>query len=261
MPTISFRIDDELKERIDVLAESQGFNTSALFRDALADKVEELEAGDEKAQFRISLKERLSLVLQLRILEKLSVDEHERAEYAQQITLLTSGYELHYRDLVEWFDVGFSARWCREVIDILSMFADLNWAFDNMSAEQQATVDRHAITFIGFDGNNETPQMAYAKFFMFDMDRFQSLHKQGQETGLNSHCPMLPAYRRMLGMFRTIKVPRGNSLADHRLTVAQVNAVVAARHSCLKADKGAIFKAASQAAKASDFVLAACPKA
>jgi uncharacterized protein YfbU (UPF0304 family) len=230
MPTISFRIDDELKERIDALVESQGLNVSALFRDALTDKVDELEAGDEKAQFRISLKERLGLVLQLKTLEKLATDEHDRADYARQIELLTSGYELHYRDLVEWFDVGFSARWCREVIDILSMFADLNWAFDGMPAEQQATVDRHAITFLGFDGNNETRQMAYARFFMFDMNRFQSLHKQGQETGLNSHCPMLLTYRRMLGAFRIIKVPGGNSLADHRLTVAQVNAVVAARH-------------------------------
>lgn len=231
MPTISFRIDDELKERIDALVESQGLNVSALFRDALADKVDELEAGDEKAQFRISLKERLGLVLQLKTLEKLATGDHDRAGYARQIELLTSGYELHYRDLVEWFDVGFSARWCREVIDILSMFADLNWAFENFTSEQQATVNRHAITFLGFDGNNETRQMAYARFFMFDMDRFQSLHKQAQETQLDSHQQMLPAYRRMLGVFRTLKATGGNSLADYRLTVDQVQAVVAARHS------------------------------
>lgn len=236
MPTISFRIEDDLKERIDGLVDRMGLNVSALFRQALADKVEELEAGDEKAQLRLSLKERLGLVLQFRTLAelaKLGNNESEEEDCRRQIELLSSGYELHYRDLVGWFSTGFAARWSKEVIDILSMFADLNWAFDNFTPEQQAAIDHHAITFVGFDGNNETRQMGYARFYLFDMNNFQSLHQQAKATDVNSHCQMLPTYRRMLSVFRTLEVPGGYDPADHRLTVEQVSAVVTARYGAI----------------------------
>jgi predicted transcriptional regulator len=44
MKTISVRIDDELKRRLDRLTDAHGLNASHLMRQAIAEKLEELEA-------------------------------------------------------------------------------------------------------------------------------------------------------------------------------------------------------------------------
>jgi predicted DNA-binding protein len=46
MTTITFTIDDEVKARLDALASRHGLNTAALVREALLDKLEELEDHD-----------------------------------------------------------------------------------------------------------------------------------------------------------------------------------------------------------------------
>ena len=43
MKTISIRIDDDVKQRWDRLADEYGLNQSRLMRDAILDKLEELE--------------------------------------------------------------------------------------------------------------------------------------------------------------------------------------------------------------------------
>lgn len=43
MKTVSIRIDDDVKQRWDRLADEYGLNQSRLMRDAIVDKLEELE--------------------------------------------------------------------------------------------------------------------------------------------------------------------------------------------------------------------------
>jgi predicted DNA-binding protein len=43
MPSISVRVEDALKERLDRLARAQGLNLSHVPREAIAERVEELE--------------------------------------------------------------------------------------------------------------------------------------------------------------------------------------------------------------------------
>ena len=43
MKTVSIRIDDEIKQRWDALADLHGLNASHLMRQAITDKLEELE--------------------------------------------------------------------------------------------------------------------------------------------------------------------------------------------------------------------------
>ncbi len=43
MKTLSIRIDDDVKQRWDRLADAYGLNQSRLMRDAIVDKLEELE--------------------------------------------------------------------------------------------------------------------------------------------------------------------------------------------------------------------------
>ena len=77
------------------------------------------------------------------------------------------------------------------------------------------------VTFLGFDGNNETEHMGIAMFLVRDMDRFSSF--KGRD--LNSHMPLLDAYRRMLQTFLPIR----STLTGGELSVPQIIAVLKAR--------------------------------
>jgi uncharacterized protein YfbU (UPF0304 family) len=221
--TISFRIDDDTKVRLDALVESRGINISRAFRDALTDKIAELEMTDLRSQLRFTLKERMELVFQLRTLISVSKDEDERNSYENYIEILVSGYELNYRDLVEWFDPnGFDVKSCRETHAILHMFSELAWGYRKLNAAQKKTIDAQTIEFAGFDGNNEPGYMAYARFVLFKLNLYESLRAYTTATGLNSHFPMLPKYRSMLNVFSTLSKP------NRPLTLADIQAIVAA---------------------------------
>lgn len=225
MATVSFRIEDEFKERLDRLAEDQGLNASHIFRQALIEKLLEVEPrGDGECRFPLTTKERLSLVIQLRTLAAVTTDEHEKNHIETQIEALISGYEYHYPEMVAYYSNGLSRRACVEVLDILTMYSELKWAFDGL--RNKDGIKKDDVLFPGFDGNNETSQMCYAMYFLFKLDRFNSLHEQAKKNGCNSHCPMLTTYRRMLTVFQTERKRTGSSA---RLSVASIKAILAAR--------------------------------
>ncbi len=211
--TVSFRIKDEIKERLDRLAEDRGLNVSHLFRQSLIDKLSELEPrGDVENRFPLTLKERLGLVLQLRTLAAVS-GESERESLAIQIEALESGYEFHYRELITPFDNGLSRRACVEVLDILEMHSELYWGYQKL--KDRGGIKETDIQFRGFDGNTEFRQMSYGKYFLFDLNRYESLHDSVKKNGCDSHCPMLDTYRRMLRLFDTRKRPPSPLSAEH----------------------------------------------
>jgi uncharacterized protein YfbU (UPF0304 family) len=66
--------------------------------------------------------------------------------------------------------------------------------------------------------------MAYAHYFTIDLDRFNSLHP-GKSAALNSHCPMLPRYRKMIPVWRQRRNPSQPLSADDiRAVLAAGNA-------------------------------------
>lgn len=72
MATVSFRVNDELKRELDELSAEKGINLSKLFRQALETIKDELLYGShERAGLKLSLKDRLMLSNQFRILESL----------------------------------------------------------------------------------------------------------------------------------------------------------------------------------------------
>lgn len=220
MLTVSFRIEDEIKERLDHLAEDRGLNVSEIFRQALLDKLLEIEPkGTGENRFPLTIKERLALVLQLRTLAAVcGTDEKESLRL--QIEALQSGYEFHYPDLVTPFDNGLSRRTCIEVLDILEMYSELLWSFQKL--KDKSGVKETDIWFPGFDGNYEGRQMSYANYFLFDLDRYESLHNQVKKNRCNSHCPMLDTYRKMLRAFRPLKRP------TNPLSAGDIKAILAA---------------------------------
>ena len=147
-------------------------------------------------------KERLILSNQLKILEKLYPDEADY--YAQHRKALEEGYALHYSWLFENIYDEMSVEECKEVLDFLDMYRAITFSYQKL--EDKGELESHSyLKFSGFDGNNETKQMAYAQYFMIDLDRYQELRYDQPSPDLNSHMQMLPKYRNMLKKWKNCK--------------------------------------------------------
>ena len=92
-----------------------------------------------------------------------------------------------------------------EVVDYLEMWSFIEDSFQVLDGPTQAGIkdqkDLMSPVFHGFDGNNETEHMGVAIFMVKHLERFTEF--EGRD--MNSHCPMLPRYRRMLEVFRPIR--------------------------------------------------------
>ncbi len=214
MPTVSFRLDDDLKDRLDKLVERRGLNVSAIFRQALTDKVDELEHGRrEAAGFSLSLKERLALANQCKILAALYPQEAD--QYRSHVEALQSGYEMHYPWIVEDFSSGLGKEECSEVLDVLQMYDDLAYSYEALADKDGLREDD--VAFPGFDGNNEGAQMDYARYFVVDLGRYGRLRQRALDIGFNAHFPTLAMYRRMLPAHRRLsRAPKALSASDIR---------------------------------------------
>lgn len=167
---------------------------------------------------KLSRVERLILANQYRILEALYPDEAE--SYANRREAIENGYEMHYRWQAEHIYDGddvMTEEESREVLDILDMFAALKRS-QSLVADD-ASVESWHLTFSGFDGNNETKQMAYARYFCgLNGGRYTELDRG---DNFNSHMPSLERYRRQLREWR-------KSADPHSLTKEDVIRIAAA---------------------------------
>ena len=68
----------------------------------------------------------------------------------------------------------------------------------HQSAQALTDEPEIAISFHGFDGNSETQQMSYAKFYIDELHRFTELTEIAQSPDYNSHYPTSERYRLML---------------------------------------------------------------
>ncbi|WCM26296.1 YfbU family protein [Sphingomonas sp. QA11] len=149
----------------------------------------------------LTKKERLGYIYQLRILEALYPDE--AIDFARKRTALEDGYSLHYEWLTETLSDDMSAEECREVLNILDMYRAITFALQKLD-EGDALRGHRLAKFLGFDGNNEGQLMAYVRYFIMDLDRFDEL-KEGKFPSFNSHMPMLDTYRAMLERWNLIE--------------------------------------------------------
>lgn len=112
-----------------------------------------------------------------------------------------------------------------EVVDILDMWTFLESGFKGLSkAEKEkvaAAIDRSAVVFPGFDGNNESEQYAIARHLIDVMGRWSNF--KGRE--LNSHFPAIDGYRRMLSVFLPIRA----TLTGVKMNADQITQVIKAR--------------------------------
>jgi uncharacterized protein len=136
--------------------------------------------------------ERWMLANQYRILEALYPNEAK--VFAEARTALEDGYELEYKTLVQNIydgDDTMSEAECNEVLDTLQMYSDLHFSYERL--DDKSGIDPEKLAFEGYDGNNETKFMAYARYFTSSGGgRFTELVK----GDLNSHGRMRDVYQR-----------------------------------------------------------------
>jgi len=153
--------------------------------------------------------ERKILANQFTILEKL--DPSRAAEYAEAREVFEDGFEGEYeqqlQDVYDGLDT-MSPDDCKYVGDVLQMYDMMQGAFKN---GQTAGVDPARLRFPGFDGNNETKFVAYARH----------MRKYGKWTFLdlaaedfNSHSQTEGRYKRMLGEWNASKEKYKLTAAD-----------------------------------------------
>lgn len=144
---------------------------------------------------KLDLKERLQLSYQLMILEKLYPDESE--QYAIHRKAIEEGYELHYSWITQHLYEGLTKEQCEEVLEILEMYRGIYHSYNSLQGVKKKDIENPKVIFQGFDGNNETSQMAYTRYFIDDLGRYTEI-KDNNGGYYNSHSPMLPKYRNML---------------------------------------------------------------
>jgi hypothetical protein len=114
-----------------------------------------------------------------------------------------------------------------EVLDILDMWTFLEEAHERFGPQDRKKVETEAhpfganVRFPGFDGNNETDLRGIARFLVDDMGRFSRF--KGRD--MNSHCPSIDGYRRMLETFESIRA----TLDGHGLSPSQAINILNAR--------------------------------
>lgn len=93
-------------------------------------------------------------------------------------------------------------------------FADLN-AQDQQRVLEEADASADATRFRGFDGNTEVDHLSAARFMVNQLGNYHAF--KGRD--LNSHAPMVRAYRRMHEAFQATALDEGTMTADHIIAV------------------------------------------
>lgn len=171
---------------------------------------------------KLSKAERLILANQFQLLS----EQDENNEYidkkrcSQYVKILLEGYELLYDDIFSGMDEEVSSEQCNFVLDVLSMYRIISNSFYQLP---EKTLTEEDIAFAGFDGNEETKEYSFLKFFINDYDRFRDL-KKNKHMEENSHSRMVPRYIQQLEIYNSIieskkgtYQPYGNELTEEEI--------------------------------------------
>ena len=144
---------------------------------------------------KLDKKERVILINQYRILAALNPEEKSR--YMELIEVLENGYEIFYSMVDQWVSEEMPEAECKFVLDILNLYRTIE--DKKRTTQDQNLVEHHYSYFRGFDGNEETEYMAFARFLIETQGKFQEQEQYLlKNDNLNSHFPMKEKYRAML---------------------------------------------------------------
>jgi Uncharacterized conserved protein len=212
------RLDREILEQVDKWRANQDDFPSRA--EAVRRLVDAGLAVSGKGAVRISDGEKLILAMLRDLYKHHKVDGEIDPEFVGET--IWGG---HYWGL-EWKYTGLfhghvdNPRVVSEVVDVLDMWSFIESGYAKLSKKDKARVEAEAepfgkhVVFRGFDGNNESEHLSIARFLINDLDRFTSF--KGRD--LNSHMPMIDAYRRMLVIFEPVR----RTLIGGELSASQI---------------------------------------
>ncbi|MFA7341268.1 MAG: YfbU family protein [Candidatus Obscuribacterales bacterium] len=158
----------------------------------------------------LSKVERLNFANQFAILKALHKDnkyEAEHYEYLEEI--FRRGYERLYHECFDNLWNALPSEAAELTLDILDMHRALLWSL----GEKPDPADIERVKFRGFDGNNESQHLSFAKFFTADGSRYP------ETRVVNSHMPTLDRYKKMLSEWERMG-------REHQLSKAQIEAIL-----------------------------------
>lgn len=162
---------------------------------------------------KLTRQERWILSNQYKTLQAIS----ETNDYDQAIEALESGFEFEYDSLcAQIVEDTLTEDECVEVIHIMSMYSAIKDSYNALT--DNSGIEKWAVKFHGFDGNNEGAQLGYALYLLKD-GKFTNLDRG---DNFNSHAPMLSSYRRMLAVWKRMDDRKPN------LTKAEIIQLLAA---------------------------------
>ncbi len=232
MPTISIRVSEDLKSRLDNLAQESESTLSGIILEAINSMTggSRTEFPEDTAPYTLSSTNRLILRNQELLLSMCEqLDEYEREDHAKNAKILESGYTSDYSTVFAPLRPEVPYSLCEELYDILDMFRVLRFSYLKLNDEEKSQVEESDISFRGFDYSDsvESPLSGYVEF-MFEDEKYEELEepmKRFSDDG-NSHTQLLPMYRRMYRCFNQIW--RKHLLTAHELSLDEIKKVVSA---------------------------------
>lgn len=162
---------------------------------------------------KLDFKDRVILANQFRILQK--VDPDNESEYRRAIEILDNGYESEYGSIGGILIEPVPQNICEEVHGILGLYRSLSDGYKQLS--DKTGIDAKDVEFRGFDGNNESEHLSYAKFLA-------SQGKYEESSVVDSHSQVLGIYRRMLAEFEQVEPKYPLERADiQRILAAMIH--------------------------------------
>jgi uncharacterized protein len=208
MPTITLRVDDQVKDDLDALARSRGTTITDLLRPLVDELTGRSTERPGAHPVHLSPVERRILSLQHEILAKLDPDLEQYHRLRSEA--LDAGYAAEYAEEFVGVEPGLTVRDCEFVQDVLDMFRILEASTDRLGPAAIDGLGMHAgalLAFRGFDANDpvEGRMLGYARHLL-GTDRWTDLavYFDKQHDGGNSHRRTLPTYRRMLETYEPL---------------------------------------------------------
>ncbi len=143
----------------------------------------------------LTKKDRLFLINQYRILALL--EPKEASHYEELIQILDNGYKIFYSEVDQWISEDMPEDEGRVVLDILSLYRAIE---DYKRKSKDKDVDEKLYGYFrGFDGNNETEYMSFARFLIIEQGKFSEQQQYlNKNDSCNSHLPSVEKYRSMI---------------------------------------------------------------
>lgn len=244
MATITVRLEDEVRDALQLKASQEGVTLSEYVRDRLVDAVEPIrearQARSEYSPDTLGERERHTLALLHRILARVlppdSNDVDGDAKYQlERAEVLERGYTYEYWTEFAGLRPELSSRDSQFVADVLDMFRITKYSMDQLERDGSKVDDglRRSLTFQGFDHNDPLEgQMSGYVEFLVDDDRWEEQRDfvKGPNRG-NSHGCRVDVYSRILSEYRQLKRsrPRRHEDDDYLLSLDDLKQIAAAR--------------------------------